>query len=456
MGALVATFGLAGSVAAQPTPLERWTLVGLDGWMARASGFADEVDRPHRPSLRLKSELEAVSFRSHVARRASLLEMSIRAPVAEATSIRASASRRTWSTHLGDRPFLVAEPLAAVALGIQQSVSIPWIGSTTLEAHGGWGRSPGGSARVRHVTGASDASLAVWRAGSRGPIVHFPADSLRDLSPWHRATGLAGRVEMNFGSTGFTVRPRAEVQGELLDRDDRAGDAFLSATPEGDQATWSAGVEVGLGPWTIDLEHRGRDVDLESDILRTGASAGRIPIATAEFRAWRARVGRRFGDRAWLLNLGSDRLGGTLSARVETWPFVELWETLSTQAYRLNGGLDARSIRVSIGAEPTTEAGWTWRLEAGRYVLRTERDSWFVTSLGFGRRDRVITASRVDPAYLVGTSLERAFLLHRGGTVEAHIDAGMPVLARTSGSEEPRDPSTGPAGYVRGVLEWRW
>jgi hypothetical protein len=422
--------------------------------MVRASGFGGGVAQATRPALYVRSELEAVSFRSHVARRASLLEVSLRAPLSGATSIRASASRETWSTHVGDRPFLDAEPLMAIAFGVEQTFRLPWIGSTTLEAHGGWGRSPGVSARVTHRTGASQASIAAWRAAERGPIVHLPADSLRDLGPRHRKTGLAGRLEMSFGERSLFVRPRAEVQHELLEREDATGDAFLSAAPEGDQTAWSAGVEVVAGPWTVDVEHRARDVDLESDILRAGASAGRIPVAIVEFRAWRARAGRRLGDRVWLLDVGSDRLDGTLSARVETWPFVELWETLSTQAYRLNGRLDARSIRVSIGAEPT-EAGLAWRLEAGRYVLQTERDSWFVTSFGFGRRDRETTGSRVDPAYMVGVTLERAFALPRG-TLEVRLDSGLPVSVRTAPSEAPPSPSTGVAGYVRGVLEWRW
>ena len=119
----------------------------------------------------------------------------------------------------------------------------------------------------------------------------------------------------------------------------------------------------------------------------------------------------------------------------------------------------ARSQWIHVRNTLREGAGWSWSVEVGRYALRLDRDSWYVTSFGFGRRDREITASGVDSAVLVGGGVTRR-LMGGFGAILLRVQAGVPVSARAldgaQGSTGGGAAGGGLAGYLRVGLDWAW
>jgi len=114
----------------------------------------------------------------------------------------------------------------------------------------------------------------------------------------------------------------------------------------------------------------------------------------------------------------------------------------------------ARSDWLRVRNTREEGAGWSWGVEVGRYKLRIDRDNWFVTSFGFGRRDREITASGVDSAVLVGGEVTRR-LIAGFGALGLRVQAGVPIFARAlDGAQDST--GDGLAGYLRVVLDWTW
>ena len=199
-------------------------------------------------------------------------------------------------------------------------------------------------------------------------------------------------------------------------------------------------------------EYRDRRLDLEGLIRRETSSAGRLNQAELELVGWTARVGRSSRDHRWVLSGGEDDVSGRLSARVETWPFASIWETLSAQAYRLNGDLTARSAWLGLERRGLAGAGWSWGARVQRVTLRLDRRSWYVTTFGFGRTDQQTTAAGVDPSLIVTLEVERrtpAF----GGSTGVRLVVGAPVSADRVDGGSTVDGS-GLPGYALVRLEW--
>ncbi len=114
----------------------------------------------------------------------------------------------------------------------------------------------------------------------------------------------------------------------------------------------------------------------------------------------------------------------------------------------------ARSDWLRIRNTLEEGSGWSWGVEVGRYALRVDRDNWYVTSFGFGRRDREITATGVDSAVLVGGEVTRR-LIGGFGDLALRVQAGVPVFARALDGAQSST-GDGLAGYLRVVLDWAW
>ena len=253
---------------------------------------------------------------------------------------------------------------------------------------------------------------------------------------------------------GATLRPSVRWRRENFEAPDEAAEGFLTASPSGSHTLFATELAVDVGVWRVTAEYRSREANFDSRIMRVDASAGRFPVALLDLSRWSAGVSRLSGNRRWAIQGGSDHLSGELSARVETWPFATFWETLSTQAYRLNGDMVARSDWLRVRSTLEEGAGWSWGVEVGRYALRIDRDNWYVTSFGFGRRDREITSGGVDSAVLLGGELTRRFIAGFGA-FGLGVQAGVPISARPlEGAQDPT--GDGLAGYVRVVLDWAW
>lgn len=299
-----------------------------------------------------------------------------------------------------------------------------------------------------------EVTVSGWRTHARESRVLLPADSLRDLGTSHVTTGGEVAAEVALPLAGATLRPSARWRRELFDAPGEAAAGFLTASPSGSHTVLATELEVDVGVWRVAARYRSREANFDSRIMRFDASAGRLPVARLDLWGWSAAVSHRSGVRRWGIEGGSDQLVGELSARVETWPFAGFWGSLTAQAYRLNGDMTASSEWIRVRNTLEEGAGWSWSVEVGRYALRIDRDNWFVTSFGFGRRDREITATGVDSAVLVGGGVTRN-LVAGVGVLALRVHAGVPVFARPlDGAQDPS--GDGLAGYLRVVFDWTW
>jgi hypothetical protein len=264
-------------------------------------------------------------------------------------------------------------------------------------------------------------------------------------------------------SRGFgqvTIRPRGSWEQELLDESSNSGEGFLRASPTGRSHGYSLALGAEVGRWGVEAAHRSRDVELEATLHRSGISAGRLFFATLDLTRQSIEVTRHGAAEYWSLTVAQERVDGDLSTRLETWPFLSLWGTLSAQAYRLQGSLDARSTWMRLRRAPAGTTGWSWGAVVGNYDVSMGRSSWFVTSFGFGRSGQEATSAGVAPAVVVGTEVGRALRLGES-LLSARGWAGLPVSAR--GAADADGPSVshgrqnpGLAGHAGLALTWFW
>jgi len=399
-------------------------------------------------------DAELVSFRESLRRDRSTVNLGVRVPLNGSVGLRAAATSGAWRTETGDRPLIETPRSQAAAAGADIDVSLSRLGRLRIEALGGWDLGPGGFVRVETSSSHHEVTVSGWRAHARESRLFFAADSLRDLGTSHVTTGGEVAAEVAVPLAGATLRPSVRWRREIFEAPGEPANGFLTASPSGSHTLLATEVEVDVGVWQVRARYRSREANFDSRIMRVDVSAGRIPVALLDLSGWSAAVSHLSGDRRWAIEGGSDQLSGELSARVETWPFASFWESLSAQAYRLNGDMAARSdwLRVRNTLEEGT--GWSWGVEVGRYALRIDRDSWYVTSFGFGRRDREITAGGVDSAMLVGGELARR-LIAGFGALALGVQAGVPISARPlDGAQDST--GDGLAGYLRVVLDWTW
>lgn len=448
--------------AAQETLLERWTLGYLsESWSPRWDALtpAGWPDSGAVPRVRVSVGAELVSFRESLRRDQSTVSFGVRVPLNSSVGLRASATSGAWLTEAGGRPVMETPRSQAAAAGADLDISLPALGRLRIEALGGWDLGPGGFARVETSSSYHEVTVSGWRTHARESRLLFPADSLRDLGMSHVTTGgeVVGAIAVPLA--GATLRPSVRWRRETFQAPGEAAKGFLTTSPSGSHTLLATELEADVGVWQVKARYRSRGVSFDSRIMRLDASAGQLPVALLDLWGWSAAVSHPSGDRRWTIEGGSDQFSGELSARVETWPFASFWESLSAQAYRLNGDMAARSQWICVRNTLKEGAGWSWSVEVGRYALRLDRDSWYVTSFGFGRRDREITASGVDSAVLVGGGVTRR-LMGGFGALVLRVQAGVPVSARAldgaQGSTGGGAAGDGLAGYLRVVLDWAW
>ncbi len=443
--------------AAQETLLERWTLGYLsESWSPRWDALTQAAwpNSGAVPRVRMSLDAELVSFRESLRRERSTVSLGVRAPLNGSVALRAAATSGAWLTEAGDRPLIETPRSQAAAVGADVDLSLPRVGRLRIEALGGWDLGPGGFGRVESSSSYHVVTVSGWRAHARESRVLFPVDSLRDLGTSHVTTGGEVAAEVAVPLAGATLRPSARWRRESFSAPGEAAQGFLTASPSGSHTLLATELAVDVGVWRVRARYRSREANFDSRIMRVDASAGQLPVALLDLWGWSAALSHRSGDRRWTIEGGSDELSGELSARVETWPFATFWESLSAQAYRLNGDMAARSDWLSVRNTLEEGAGWSWGVEVGRYALRIDRDNWYVTSFGFGRQDREITASGVDSAVLVGGEVTRR-LIAGFGALALGVQAGVPIFARPL-DEAQGSTGDGLAGYLRVVLDWSW
>ena len=461
-------FLLAGAPNAawgQGSLLERWVVdFASDGWSPRWIPPSVLGLTPDSVQARVEvaSLIEALEVRSSAALRRIESTVTARTRWHDATVMArmATDTRRLERSH---HEMMATSPTPAAALAADVPRSLGSLGRGHLRAAGAWDGGPAWMLGTATESAWHAVAVSTWRANSRYARVAFPVDSLLDLGESHRTTGTTAmarvRVPLTRGLAGL-----AEARWERVthDAEPMNAPAFLTASPSGvsyDRGVW-AGVTwheaVGFR-WG----YRSRTMDVLSSIHREGASAGQVFLGRLDFDQWNATVWRRTGTAEWRGSIGTDRLRSQLSARVETWPYVALWEQLGAQAYRFRASLAGTALWLRGGRQPVSQggAGWGWAVDLSTHRLDLGTTDWLVTSFGLGRSDVDSTSSFLDPAVVVGADVRRGARMF-GGLVLANLAAGIPVYARrvdgngNAVAETSRD--RGRAGYARLKLTWSW
>jgi len=463
LAAVLVSFLGSQPAAAQEALLERWTLGHLAETWSPRWGMPDDrarlalpvgaarglLSRP--PLVWVSAEVEVLSLRETLYRDRSDARMGVRLPVGNSVGLQLSAATGRWETETADQPVLSTPRSEAVSLGLDVVFDVGPLGSLLVEALAGWDNGAGGRGRLVSGSRYHSFILEGWRTTSRQSAVTFPADSLRDLGVGHDVRGGEMRIELSVPVSRVTLRPSAVWRRELIDEATDVTEGFLTTTPEGGHTILDFGLGVEWGAWTAGAGYRERTSRMQGTFMRGTGQAGFVSQAKYDFWSWRAQIGRRIGDRQWVLEGGSEDLGGVLATRVETWPFVSFWESLSAIAYRFNGDVRARSQWTRLLNRRDDGGGWAWAVEVDRYTMQVERDSWYVTSFGFGRSDRQMTTDGADPAFFVGGEVSRQWT-SRLGAVGVRLRGGIPVHVSSLDGGAPT--GHGIAGYLGLGVEW--
>jgi hypothetical protein len=460
---LIYGFSVGAPAAAQEALLERWTVdVVSNGWSPRWSPSRElaKTRTTPKPRVALSLGAQALRLRSELDGSESSMRLDLWHPLSRSFGLRVAAASDAWRTRRGGRTLLDIPRSHSAATGLEVRQSLDRLGDLELYALAGWDGGAGGEGGL--VLSGDRHALRVtgWRASARESVVFFPADSLREVGLSQLVSGarLEARVAVPVG--GLVLHTSGIWEDEFMGEGSRAVDeAFLIASPGGDSRTRGLKFGAGLGFWTLEGGYRSREIDLESPLYRSGSAAGRLFYGTLDLRQWTAGVSRRFPGSRWSVAAGREHVTGELSTRVETWPFLSIWETLSVQAYRLRGQLDARGTWVGLRRTPTGPTGWTWGVAGGRYEMTLDRSSWFVTSLGFGRTDVEQTSAGVDPAVVLAAELGRTFRLGPS-LLRLDLGGGLPVRSERvgidSGTVDRGVAGQGPAGYGAVRACWVW
>lgn len=127
------------------------------------------------------------------------------------------------------------------------------------------------------------------------------------------------------------------------------------------------------------------------------------------------------------------RANGSLSARLETWPFGDVWDQLGAVAYRLRGVLATRWTAVSFFRHPQAPQGWSLGVE--RIHLGLDGEDWLVTGLGFGRSDRRALEDLQAAVLMIGGAIRHG-VPGMGDRAAMWIRASLPVRASTNSAAE--------------------
>lgn len=391
-------------------------------------------------------------MRSALSQRASRIDLSLRQPLTPSVALIAAGSSGSRRSEGADGAFLRTPRSEAGGLGLE--VRGPWIrgGELRASAMAGWDGAPGGRARFAAGGRRYVLSASAWSTRARPLRMLLSADSLQEIGASHEARGARLGAEVTVPAGPLSIRPAVAWGTESLRPGEGTSPTFLAASPNGSTTSWEVRVGAAVGPYAVEVGHRVRELDLGAPITRSGQGAGRVAFARSRFTAWKGGASLRSDGRRWAVSLESQRLQGELSARVETWPFVGLWETLSAQAYRLDGDLRGEALVAWLRTD-RNGPGWSWGVHVDRYVALTETTSWYVTSFGFGRRDRELKTDGADPAYAVGAEVGRSFAMGPGAW-SVTLAGSAVVHARRVGSRETTD--DGPAGQAAVDVAWSW
>lgn len=346
---------------------------------------------------------------------------------------------------------------------------------TSLEA-GLTGRRDGGPGRWafrlggRWSGGRGWAAAVGWASGLHRLVVSHGRGrdaGLRLSLPEDEVEGRSATAFSRSAVTGELRWPRGRLAGTALVMDwsreafDPRGDgggSTLEAVVAGVRDERGVELRVKL-PRALLLSvgaERSR-VGADGALARSGQRAGRLFFGDLRSERWRVGLADPTEGVGWRTAVEWGRADGSLSARLETWPFRRVWDQLGAVAYRVRGDLSTRWTAWTFARRRGTGGGWN--LGVRRLRLDLDGEDWLVTGLGFGRSDRRALEDLRASVVLLGGGLDLT-VPGTGGRATLGVGGSIPVLGSwneateegLSGSEWLGDP--GHWSSVTMVLSW--
>lgn len=186
-----------------------------------------------------------------------------------------------------------------------------------------------------------------------------------------------------------------------------------------------------LEPVRLRMAFRRARIGADGALARSGQRAGRLFFGQLRSERWTVALTDPSGGARWKGGVSWGRAGASLSARLETWPFGEVWDQLGAVAYRVRADLETRWTAASWSRGSGTGSGWG--LEVQRVRVGLDGEDWVVTGLGFGRSDQRSLENLDASALLVGGEL-RLRLPGTEGRGSVRLDGSVPVSASWNGA----------------------
>ena len=340
------------------------------------------------------------------------------------------------------------EPVPDVGLSLRWCAGV--LGTITTRATGAWWNGPMGSVGVEGENAVYSFRAERWVARTPALELALPTDSVTPAAVGSDDDGWT--VEVGLARPSGRVRPslRARWERSAIVRSPRGSRRVLDVLARG-----IAGVAPGQRLPTCGRDgrnapakpagHRARGVFERLEGESGGALLSVAP--TSRSGLWSCDEIRTTHAGSW--SLGVDEMSAEMSARLETWTFVALWEQLGAIAFRYRGNIDGTARWLRIGRTLVDPAGLRWAVNGGLYELATFHDDWLVTGFGLGRSRQHSSSGGVDPAVVLGGHVGDASRFPRG-VIDASLTGAIPVYGRPVAD----DPSSGIAWHLGLSLSW--
>ncbi len=368
----------------------------------------------------------------------------------------ATQDSRTVSTRSGGR-YLETGAVRTLDLGVELRRRKTFVGDWAFIGAGSWNSAISWLAEIRSISRYHELRLSRWKSNPHGLRFTLPTETITDVAEEHRVEGTVISLEVAVPLTNkvrFAVgadREEGDVQQEIVN-----GNSFLTVSPVGAMRNRGAWISLHLGDTHgVVVKREEKTADLGGDFLRGALRGGRLFFGRWSFLRWSVTGSRRTGSHRWRLSLARDEMQSALSARLETWPFVPLWEQLGAIAFRYRASLDGNSMWARL-SQSRKDGRLEWSVTIARHEVQANQEDWLVTSLGFSRAEQEETLWEIESLVLLGGGLSRAFSV-ASGTLTVNLAVAVPVLGRTLQTPAPTEADNNAlSGQLSAGVTWAW
>ncbi|MGD2067297.1 MAG: hypothetical protein PVI57_01330 [Gemmatimonadota bacterium] len=340
----------------------------------------------------------------------------------------------------------------AVASRLDAGLTGRWDGGPgrwALRLGGRWSGGSGWSASVGSASGVHRLVVTRAEGGDADLRLTLPADDVqgRTSTAWSRSA-VTGEIRWPRGLLAGAALA-VDWSRETFDPRGDGGGATLEAVVGGVRDERGVELRVPL-PEALLLSvaaERSR-VGADGALARSGQRAGRLFFGNLRSERWGLAVADPADAGGWRTAVEWGRGDGSLSARLETWPFRQVWDQLGAIAYRVRGDLGTRWTAWTFARRSGTGRGWAVGVRRLQLVL--DGEDWLVTGLGFGRSDRRTLEDLRATVVLLGGGLDLA-VPGTGDRATLSVRGSIPVLG--SWNEAMREGLSG-SDWLDGGSRW--